>query len=56
MQIHSNPFVAGLVAVILFLVSIPICRNISARERDPGLYRLLVAAVVTHLIFSSIQL
>jgi hypothetical protein len=56
MRINSNPEIAGLVAVILVLVSIPICRNIAARQRDPGLYRLLVAAVITHLIFSSLQL
>jgi hypothetical protein len=56
MRLHSNPYVAVLVAVILLLVSIPICRSVSARERDPGLYRLLVAGVVTHLVFSSVQL
>jgi hypothetical protein len=55
-RLHSNAPVALLVAALLILVSIPICRNIAARERDPRLYRLLIAAVVTHLVFSSIQL
>jgi hypothetical protein len=56
MTIHTNPVVAGIVAVVLILVSIPICRRIAAAERDPRLYRLLIAAVITHLIFSSVQL
>ncbi len=56
MGIHSNPMVAVLVAVILVLVSIPICRNIAAASATRGLYRLLVAAVITHLMFSSVQL
>ncbi|HEY5023396.1 MAG TPA: hypothetical protein VII76_00325 [Acidimicrobiales bacterium] len=55
-RLHSNAPLALLVALLLLLVSIPICRNIAARERDPRLYRLLVAAVVTHLVFSSVQL
>jgi hypothetical protein len=54
--VHSDAIVAFLVAGILILVSVPIARNIAARERDPRLYRLLIAAVVTHLLFSSVQL
>ncbi len=56
MRIHSNPEIAVLVAVVLFLVTIPIARRIAARQRDPGLYQLLLAAVITHLVFSSVQL
>ncbi len=54
--IHSNPLIAVLVAVILVLITVPIARNMAARQRDPRLYQLLMAAVVTHLVFSSLQL
>jgi hypothetical protein len=56
MTIHTNPIVAALTAIVLVLVSIPIARRIAAAERDPRLYRLLIAAVITHLLFSSVQL
>ncbi len=54
--VHSNPAVAVFVAVILVLITIPIARAMAARQRDPRLYQLLMAAVVTHLVFSSLQL
>ncbi len=54
--VHSDPIVALLVAGILVLATVPIARNIAARERDPRLYQLLMAAVITHLLFSSVQL
>jgi len=55
-EIHSNAPVALLVGIILVLVTVPIARSMSARARDPSLYRLLMAAVVAHLLFSSVNL
>ena len=55
-MIHSNAAVAVPLAVILALVTRPIARRVAASQRNPSLYLLLMAAVVTHLIFSSVQL
>ena len=55
-MVHSNPLVALPLAVILALVSVPIARRIALKERDPRLYRLLVLAAITHLVFSGVQL
>ncbi|MGA2522427.1 MAG: hypothetical protein ABSG81_16595 [Acidimicrobiales bacterium] len=54
--VHSNAEVALPLAVFLALVSVPIARRVAATEHDPGLYRVLMAAVITHLLFSSIQI
>jgi len=55
-SVHSNPSIAFLIAVILTILTFPIARRAAAREKDPGLYRILMAAVIAHLLFSSIQL
>jgi len=55
-MIRSNVYIALPVAVILVLVTRPIARRVSKEENDPGLYRLLIAAAVTHLLFCSVQL
>jgi hypothetical protein len=55
-MIHSNAIVAVPLAIILGFVTVPIARRIAASQRNPGLYRLLMAAVIAHLLFSSVQL
>ncbi|HTZ10139.1 MAG TPA: hypothetical protein VMB72_13775 [Acidimicrobiales bacterium] len=55
-MIKTNIYVAIPVAVILVLVTRPIARRISSQEEDPGLYRILMAAAITHLLFCSVQL
>ncbi len=55
-MIHSNAVIAVPLAIILALVTVPIARRVAAAQRNPGLYRLLMAAVITHLLFSSVQL
>ena len=56
MGVHSDPLVAFPVAVILAFASVPIARRVARREGDPRLYGLLIAAAITHLVFSSVQL
>lgn len=56
MSVHSNPSVAALIAAILVILTVPIARRAAASEHDPGLYRILMAAVIAHLLFSSVQL
>ena len=55
-MIHSNPLVALPLAVFLALITVPIARRMAIRERDPRLFNLLMVAVVSHLLFSSVQL
>ncbi len=50
-MVHSNHTIDLLVAVVLIFLTIPIARKVAAAERDPGLYRLLMWAMVTHLVF-----
>jgi len=54
--VHSNDTVALPLAVMLAFLSVPIARRVARTERDPGLYRLLMAAAITHLLFSAVQI
>ncbi len=54
--VHSNKTVALMIAVFLILFTVPIARRVARQERDPGLFRLLMIAVVTHLAFSEVNL
>jgi hypothetical protein len=54
-MIHSNPLVALPLAVVLALFTRPIARRLATRERDERLYGLIMAAAITHLLFSSVQ-
>ena len=55
-MIHSNTLVASLIATLLFFATIPIAKRVSARERDPGLFGLLMAALAAHLVFTEVAL
>jgi len=54
--VGSNSIVGIAVAALLILITVPIARRIAFAERDPRLYNLLMAAVVTHLFFTIVQL
>ena len=55
-MVHSNHEMDLLVAVVLLIATIPIARKVASVERDPGLYRLLMWAVLTHFVFVLIAL
>ena len=55
-MIRSNPLVAFPIAVLLAFLSAPIARRVATREGDQRLYHLIIAAAITHLVFSSVQL
>jgi hypothetical protein len=55
-MIHSNPVVALPLAVLLAFLTVPIARRVARTERDPRLYGVLMAAVIAHLLFSSVQI
>jgi hypothetical protein len=54
--VHSNKTIALGIAIFLVILTVPIARRVAARERDPQLYRILMAAVVVHLLMSEVNL
>jgi len=52
----SNPVIAFGVLVLLITFSVPIARRVARSERDPRLYSLVIAAAVTHLFFTVVQI
>ena len=50
--VRSNKEIDVLVAFVLIFITIPIARKVSDVERDKGLYGLLMAAIVTHIVFA----
>ncbi len=50
-MVHSNKEIDVLVAVVLIFLTVPIARKVSDIEKDEKLYGLLMAAMVTHLVF-----
>jgi len=51
-MVHSNKPIDFLVAIVLIVITIPIARKVSETERDQKLYGLLMAAMVTHILFT----
>jgi len=56
MGVHSNKPIDFLVAIVLIVISVPICRKVSDIEKDEGLNGLLMVAMVTHLVFTIVSL
>ena len=54
--VHSNKTIALGIAIFLVILTVPIARRVAGRERDPQLYRILMAAVVVHLLMSEVNL
>ena len=54
-MVPSQPVIALAIAAFLVLVTVPIARKVAATEQDPGLYRIIMVAVVVHLFFTVIQ-
>ncbi len=55
-MVPSNPLIALPIAAFLILVTMPMARRVAATENDPGLYRIIMTAVVVHLLFTVIQI
>ncbi len=51
-MVRSNKPIDFLVAIVLIVITIPIARKVSDTERDEKLYGLLMAAMVTHILFT----
>jgi len=51
-MVRSNKPIDFLVAIVLIVITIPIARKVSETERDEKLYGLLMAAMVTHILFT----
>ena len=55
-MVGSNPFVAVLVAVILWFATAPMARKLADRERDPVLYRMIMWGLALHLVMAPVQI
>lgn len=55
-MVPSNPLIALPIAIFLVLITMPIARRVAATENDPGLYRIIMTAVIVHLMFTVIQI
>ena len=55
LMVPSSPVTTLAIAVFLVLVTVPIARKVAATEGDPRLYRIIMATVITHLLFTVIQ-